>query len=302
MRRWPDWMPIPQQNGYAFQAEDRRTKDDLGVFSPFLDEFGLEESIIECSLVLDQVQCAWFESFEGELLSQGAEWFEMPLLSGREVKWHKVRMQERPSFGSLKGCIYTMATMKLELDDGPDEEADLIEIPAWPDSFPLPLQKDYAYAPHDRRAWAQMEVGNLARVEYATDETKISCTVLLNRTEWEQFRRFVRRDLKRGTRWFTMPLQSSGGIDIHTVRLRTLPKAGSFIARHLHVSFELDVWRRENSMCGWVTELLGCRPPEIWVDFHKDFSDILGGISVTLPDFWIPQACRERKVRYEFGY
>lgn len=302
MRRWPDWMPIPQEDGYSVQTEDRRTKDDLGVFSPLLDESSMEEGTVECSLLLNQVQCAWFESFEAELQSQGAEWFEMPLLSGRAITWHKVRMRERPSFGKLNGCVYTVATMKLEIDNGADEDVSNVEIPAWPDELPLPLQDSYSYAPQDRRSAAQMEVGNITRVEYATDETTLSCTLSIDRSKWEVLKHFIRMDLKRGVRWFTMPLQSAGGIEIHTVRLKSLPQASSFVAQRLQVTLELDVWRRENPMCAWVAELLVCKPPEIWIDFHKDFSGILGDISqTTLPDFWIPQACLARKVRYEFG-
>ena len=117
MRKWPEWMPVPQKDGYSVQSEDRRTKPDFGVFGELIDEFGMEEGTIECSLLLDQVQCAWLESLEAELLWQGAQWFEMPLLSGREVTWHRVRMRERPSVGRLVGCQYTCATLKLELDD-----------------------------------------------------------------------------------------------------------------------------------------------------------------------------------------
>lgn len=300
MRRWPDWMPVPQQDGYTLQAEDRRAGGDFGVFAPFPDEFGIDEGVVECTLLLDQVQCAWFESFEGELLSQGAEWFEMPLLSGREVTWHRVRMRERPSFGELKGCLHTVATLKLELEDVADDTPGPEEIPAWPDDFPLPVQDGYSYAVQDRRAWAQMEAGNLARVEFGTDETAVTCSLVMTRAELERLRKFVRTTLKRGTRWFLMPLQTAGSLDVHTVRLKSLPQAGAFVGLYLRVDMELDVWRRENPMCPWMTELLTCQPPEIWADFHETFEGYLNGIDVRVPDFWLPLACRERRVLYEY--
>ena len=264
-------MPVPQKDGYAAQTEDRRTKPDFGVFGELVDEFGMEESNIECSLLLDQVQTAWLESLEQELLRQGAEWFEMPLLSGREVTWHKVRMREHPSLGNLVGCQYTYAALKLEVDDGPDEAPGLEELPAWPDEFPLPLQDGYSYSPYDRRGAAQMEVGN------------------------------VRRDLKRGTRWFLMPLQSAGHIDMHTARLKSMPKVEPFAGLHMRVTLELDVWRRENPMCSWITELFFCRPPEDFMEWQEAFDDILGNIDISVPDFWIPAACKQKKVLYEFG-
>lgn len=294
-------MPVPQKDGYAAQTEDRRTKPDFGVFGELVDEFGMEESNIECSLLLDQVQTAWLESLEQELLRQGAEWFEMPLLSGREVTWHKVRMRERPSLGNLVGCQYTYAALKLEVDDGPDEAPGLEELPAWPDEFPLPLQDGYSYSPYDRRASAQMEVGNLRRVEYRTDETAFQCAVIMTREEVAGLRRFVRRDLKRGTRWFLMPLQSAGHIDMHTARLKSMPKVEPFAGLHMRVTLELDVWRRENPMCSWITELFFCRPPEDFMEWQEAFDDILGNIDISVPDFWIPAACKQKKVLYEFG-
>lgn len=294
-------MPVPQKDGYAAQTEDRRTKPDFGVFGELVDEFGMEESNIECSLLLDQVQTAWLESLEQELLWQGAEWFEMPLLSGREVTWHKVRMRERPSLGNLVGCQYTYAALKLEVDDGPDEAPGLEELPAWPDEFPLPLQDGYSYSPYDRRASAQMEVGNLRRVEYRTDETAFQCAVIMTREEVAGLRRFVRHDLKRGTRWFLMPLQSAGHIDMHTARLKSMPKVEPFAGLHMRVTLELDVWRRENPMCPWITELLICRPPEDFMEWQKTFDEILGNIDISVPDFWIPGACRKKRVLYEFG-
>lgn len=301
MRRWPEWMPVPQMNGYTVQAEDRRTKPDFGVFGELIDEFGMEEGTIECTLVLDQVQTAWIESFEQELLVQGAEWFEMPLLSGRKLTWHKVRMRERPALNNLIGCQYTCADLKLEVDDGPDEAPGPDEMPAWPDDFPIPLQDGYAYSPYDRRASAQMEVGNLRRVEYKTDETNFQCAVIMTRAEIERLRRFVRRDLKRGTRWFLLPLQSAGNIDIHTARLKTMPKITPFAGLHMQVTLDLDVWRRENPMCSWITELFTCRPPADFMEFQRTFDVVLGNINVEIPDFWIPRACKAKKVLYELG-
>lgn len=301
MRRWPDWMPVPQKDDYAVQTEDRRTKPEFGVFGELIDEFGMEEGTIECTLLLDQVQTAWLESLEQELLWQGAEWFEMPLLSGREITWHKVRMRERPNLNKLTGCLYTWAALKLEVDDGPDEAPGPDDIPAWPDDFPLPLQDNYSYAPYDRRASAQMEVGNLRRVEYRTDETHFQCAVIMTREEVERLRRWVRRDLKRGTRWFLMPLQSAGHIDMHTARLKAMPKIAPFAGLHMQVTLDLDVWRRENPMCSWITELFICRPPEDFTAFHKTFDEILGNINILVPDFWVPGACQTRKVLYEFG-
>ena len=302
MRKWPDWMPVPQKDGYATQSEDRRTKPDFGVFGELIDEFGMEEGHIECTLLLDQVQTAWVESLEQQLLCQGAEWFEMPLLSGHELSRHKVRMRERPSFGNLKGCQYTFATLKLEVDDGPDEVPATENIPAWPDDFPLPIQDGYAYSPYDRRLNSQMEVGNVRRVEYHTDESAFQCAVIMTRREVERLKNFVRRDLKRGTRWFLIPLQSAGNIDIHTARLKSMPKVETFSGLAMRITLDLDVWRRENPMCNWITELLTCRPPDDFMAFEHTFTDILGGIAYSLPDFWIPGSCQPKKVLYEFGY
>ena len=146
-----------------------------------------------------------------------------------------------------------------------------------------------------------MEVGSVRRVEYRTDETSARCAVIMTREEVERMRRWVRVELKHGTRWFLMPLQSAGNIDMHTARLKGMPKVETFSGLHMKVSLDLDVWRRENPMCSWVTELLVCRPPEVFVEFQKTFDEILSGIDMSVPDFWIPAACQKKKVLYEFG-
>ena len=302
MRKWPEWMPVPQQDGYSVQTEDRRTKSEFGVFGELIGEFSLEESHVDCTLILDQVQTAWMESAEQEILWQGAEWIEMPLLSGQEITWHTVRMRERPSLTKLVSCQYTYASLKLEIDSGPDETPGLEELPAWPDDFPLPLQDNYAYNPYDRRLSSQMEIGYLQRVEYRTDETAFQCAVIMTRQEVDRLRQFVRGDLKRGTRWFLMPLQSAGHIDMHTARLKSLPKVEPFgSSLYMRVTLELDVWRRENPMCSWITELFFCRSPEDFMEWQETFDDILGNIDISVPDFWIPAACKQKKVLYEFG-
>ena len=302
MRRWPDWMPIPQKSGYSVQSEDRRTKSDFGVFGEIVDEYGMEECQIECSLVCSQVQTAWLESFELELLTQGTEWFEMPLLTGKTITWHKVRFKDRISCENLDSCMYTQVNLRLELDDGPKEAPGTKEIPNWPSNLPFPQQNDFSYQPYDRREFAQMEVGTLRRVEYRIDETNFKCVVIMTRAEVETLRQFIRKDLKGGTRWFLMPLQSSSLVDMHTARLKTMPRIEPYSGLHMKVTFDLDVWRRENPMCSWVTELFICRSPARWVDWEGSFDDILNSINPELPDFWIPGACTAKKLLYEWGF
>jgi len=116
--RWPDWMPLPDQSGYDVESKDRRIKTDMEVGSIVRVEYDTDESKANCSLVLDEFQAAWFETFERDVLRQGTQWFELPLLSGGIIQNHTVRFASRPK-ASVVGPAHTKYTFSLDLEKRP---------------------------------------------------------------------------------------------------------------------------------------------------------------------------------------
>lgn len=114
---WPSWMPLAQQDDYAYQLTDRRTRTDMEVGSILRVNYDTDETVVTCSLILDRSQAAWFEVFEKSLLSQGSQWFEMPLQFGGCIEWHTVRFKERPKVSRIISCSHTVYALQLELND-----------------------------------------------------------------------------------------------------------------------------------------------------------------------------------------
>jgi len=117
--RWPDWMPHPQQSGYSYEPADRRSRTDMEVGSLIRVNFDTDETTVNCSLVLNRTQAAWFEVFERSMLSQGSRWFEMPLQSGGQLEWHTVRFRSRPRAG-IVAPFHTSYSFSLEIEKRPD--------------------------------------------------------------------------------------------------------------------------------------------------------------------------------------
>ena len=77
-------------------------------------EFNTDECECNCSLILDQDESAWFESFERDVLRQGSTWFEIPLWVGGDLEYHRVRFKDRPQAGNLIG-VHTTYTMTFDV-------------------------------------------------------------------------------------------------------------------------------------------------------------------------------------------
>lgn len=112
---WPRWMPKPQRNGYGYDPVDRRERTEMEVGSVLRVKYDTDETTLNCTLILDQFQLAWFESFEHSVLSQGSQWFEMPIQTGGSIENHVVRMKTRPKYGQLIG-LYTTVTLQLDVE------------------------------------------------------------------------------------------------------------------------------------------------------------------------------------------
>ena len=101
---WPDWMPKPLTSGYSVKTSDTRAVSETEAGSIIRVQFpGTDLREAECSLLLDRIEQAWFESFEQQLLHGGADWFRMPLLSGGSVSPHLARFRGRPALTGFHG-------------------------------------------------------------------------------------------------------------------------------------------------------------------------------------------------------
>lgn len=114
MLRWPNWLPLPNQDGYQVEPQDRRVTTDMEIGGRFRVEFDTDETRARCVIVLDPIQAGWLETFERDLLSQGSKWFMMPLRVGGDITDQQVRFRERPSAVSIQGP-YTTYSFALDL-------------------------------------------------------------------------------------------------------------------------------------------------------------------------------------------
>lgn len=136
------------------------------------------------------------------------------------------------------------------------------EIWCWPCWMPKPLQDGYNYEPTDRRSRTDMEVGGVIRVNYDTDETTVSCSLVCNVTQSQWFEVFERSILRQGSSWFQMPIQAGNCVTWHKARFASRPKVAVKAPRYTIYELKLDLWKRELLMCDEVAELLICLTPE----------------------------------------
>lgn len=101
--RWPGWLPLPNQDGYLVEPQDRRVTTDMEIGGRFRVEFDTDETRARCVVSLDPLQAGWLETFERDLLRQGSKWFLMPLWIGGDLTEQLVRFRDRPAAGSVRG-------------------------------------------------------------------------------------------------------------------------------------------------------------------------------------------------------
>ena len=164
----------------------------------------------------------------------------------------------------------------------------MAELIRWPDWMPLPQQEQYSYEPTERRTRTDMEVGSVIRVNFDTDETVVTCTLILSQIQSAWFEQFERHVLIQGSRWFKMPLQSSGVVGWHTVRFKSRPKATAYGPMHTSYSLTLELEKRPDVLCPQLVEFITCASPDalcrtssaLTQGLHKVVSEI------EIPNFW----------------
>lgn len=136
------------------------------------------------------------------------------------------------------------------------------EINCWPSWMPKPQQSNYSYEPVDRRTRSEMEVGNIIRVNFDSDEATLNCNLILNRVQAQWFEVFEHNLQNQGATWFNMPIQIGGCIEWHKVRFSSRPKASIFAPLHTKYDFTLEIWKRDLILCPEVAQFLLCVTPD----------------------------------------
>lgn len=114
---WPDWMPKAQRNGYGYEPVDRRAKTDMEVGSLIRVNYDTDETTLNCTLILNAVQAQWFEKFERNMLNQGSQWFQMPIMVAGCIQMHTVRFASRPKASEVIGPYHTSYQLALEVQE-----------------------------------------------------------------------------------------------------------------------------------------------------------------------------------------
>lgn len=171
----------------------------------------------------------------------------------------------------------------------------------WPDWMPLAQQSGYSYESADRRTRTDMEVGSVLRVNFDTDETTLSCTLVLNAFQAAWLEAFERGALRQGAQWFEMPVQTGGCIEWHTVRFASRPRAAGVNALYTTYMLQLELEKRELAMGDELAGLLVCVAPDELIDAADTVKAFTDGLPVLrVPDFWV-YGCLHRRLEYEYG-
>ena len=126
----------------------------------------------------------------------------------------------------------------------------------WPHWMPPLVVDNYAVEPLDRRITSDMEIGQVSRVEFDTDETVATCSLWVNALQAKWLVGFERDYLRQGTRWFTLPIWTGGELLDHGGRFRERPKLAEKVGEYATYTFSLSVQKREGLFTPDITELL----------------------------------------------
>ncbi len=95
---WPsEWMPAPQQDSWSIAPEDVRQTTETEVGAIIRPQFETDVLNAECTLVLNRMQSAWFETFEQSMIQEGL-WFIFPVWYAGELRDGVVMFKSRPKW------------------------------------------------------------------------------------------------------------------------------------------------------------------------------------------------------------
>lgn len=145
----------------------------------------------------------------------------------------------------------------------------------WPKWMPRPDQEGYSYEPVDRRTKTDMEIGGVYRVEFDTDEGRVSCRITCDQLQSAYLEKLERDYLNQGSIWFKFPLWFGGNLVESEVRFAERPKLASNEAAYSSYTLTLDVKARGTIMCNQAFEALECLTPDELAALHDEFGSLV---------------------------
>ena len=125
---WPEWMPMPESDGYSYEVTDRTLNTDMEISSLSRVEFDTDETTVTCTMALcNRAELEFYEAFERDCLRHGTRWFQMPIWMTGKIEWYNCRFVNRPKVSHLGPCYATVA-MKLRIERRELLDPDILEV------------------------------------------------------------------------------------------------------------------------------------------------------------------------------
>lgn len=269
---WPCWLPLPEQETYQYEQIDPTKFLQMEIGSLRRRTFDFDALTISCSLILDECQAAFFETFENDLMKQGTLWFYMPLLLGGQILDYRVRFNSRPKVTGVKGfnTLFSFSIFvgrrrlqPVNADSGYLDPASNV-LPVWPTWMPNLLQDGYSYELIDNVLVGAKDIPTRKRVDFLQiDEGVVSAKFIFNHQQLAFFEAFERDILRDGCRWFSLPLWVAGERKSYRVRFREKPKQSMLTGISCSVTVSLEFSQRELLDPDLATWLLYLSPENI---------------------------------------
>jgi len=151
-------------------------------------------------------------------------------------------------------------------------------IHRWPSWLDVAVVEGYTVVPEDRRQSSDLEIGTQLRVVFDTDETTITCQLVLDSLSANWFEAFERDILVQGSRWFWLPVWVGGQTIDHLVRFKTRPQLGTREPGeegYSVYSFELNVGKRQGLMEKEWVEFWLENDPYIFVQYEDKLQHVV---------------------------
>lgn len=126
---WPPELPLPQQRGYGYEAEDTRNKTPMASGPGKVRQTGRKPLVMHgFTLLLTFEQAAFLERWYENTLLGGVAWVAMPLHTGAGINLHAARIEKLGRF-THTGTRYSV-TVSFETQDRPAIDLDDATIAA----------------------------------------------------------------------------------------------------------------------------------------------------------------------------
>lgn len=150
MIEYPEGLPLPLREGYAFQAVSPMVRSDLqSGRARQRRRFTSVPTMDSVSWLLDDVQAQLFEAWWEDALISGSQWFECPLKTPEGIQNYTARFTDIYSGPILSGRSHWRFTAELELRERP------ILAPGWGSILPDYIRFQSIFDQAMNREWPE---------------------------------------------------------------------------------------------------------------------------------------------------